>query len=61
MNQLSSCTSTVPGKDDGEEDTTTLHVAVTTRTAGEKAEIYGFNDDQRRQLEELLSDEYREP
>ena len=60
MNELSSFTSTIPGEDDDEEDTTTLHITVTARAADEMAEIYGFNDDQLRQLAELLSDEYRE-
>lgn len=60
MNELSSFTSTVPGEDDDEEDTTTLYINVTARTANEMADIYGFNDDQRRQLNELLSDEYQD-
>ena len=60
MNQLSSFTSTVPGEEGDEEDTTTLYINVIARTTDEMAEIYGFNDDQRRQLAELLSDEYRE-
>ena len=60
MNELSSFTSTVPGEGDDEEDTTTLHITVTAKTASEMADIYGFNTDQRQQLAELLSDEYRE-
>ena len=60
MNELSSFTSTVPGDGDDESDTTTLYITVTVRTADEMADIYGFNDDQRRQLAELLSDGYRE-
>ena len=59
MNQLSSFTSTVPGEGD-EEGTTTLHITVTAKTAEEMADIYGFNTNQRQQLAELLSDEYRE-
>ena len=59
MNELSSFTSTVPGEGD-EEDTTTLHITVTAKTAEEMADIYGFNTNQRQQLAELLSDEYRE-
>ena len=59
MNELSSFTSTVPGEDD-EEGTTTLCITVTARTADEMADIYGFTADQRRQLTELFSDEYRE-
>ena len=59
MNELSSFTSTVPGEDD-EEGTTTLHITVTAKTASEMADIYSFNAEQRQQLAELLSDEYRE-
>ena len=59
MNQLSSFTSTVPGEGD-EEDTTTLHITVTAKTADEMADVYGFNASQRQQLAELLSDEYQE-
>ena len=59
MNQISSFTDTVPGEGGG-EGTTTLYITVTAKTAGEMADIYGFNDDQRQQLAELLSDEYRE-
>lgn len=60
MNELSSFTSTVSGEEDDEEDTTTLHITVTARVDNEMADIYGFNDDQRQQLNELLSDGYRE-
>ena len=60
MNELSGFTSTVPGEGDDSEDTTTLYITVTAKTADEMADIYGFNDDQRQQLAELLSDEYRE-
>ncbi len=35
-----------------------LHIIITQRTAGEQAEIYGFNDDQREVLEDLLSSDY---
>jgi hypothetical protein len=35
-----------------------LHIIITQQTAGEQAEIYGFNDYQREVLEELLSGEY---
>lgn len=59
MNEVSSFTSTVPGEGD-EEDTTTLHITVTAKTADEIADICGFNASQRQQLAELLSDEYRE-
>ena len=60
MNELSGFTSTVPGEGDDGEDTTTLYITVTAKTANEMSDIYGFNDDQRQQLAELLSDEYRE-
>ena len=60
MNELSSFTSTVPGEGEDAADTTTLHITVTAKTASEMADIYGFNADQRQQLTELLSDEYRE-
>ena len=59
MNELSSFTSTVPGEDD-EEDTTTLCITVTAKTVDEMADVYGFTAEQRQQLAELLSDEYRE-
>ena len=59
MNQLSSFTSTVPGEGD-DESTTTLYITVTAKTADEMADIYGFNDNQRRQLAELLSKGYQE-
>ena len=49
MNELSSFTSTLPGEDD-EEDTTTLHITVTSKTASEMADVYGFNTEQRQQL-----------
>ena len=60
MNELSSFTSTVLGEDDDGSDTTTLYITVTAKTANEMADIYGFNDGQRQQLAELLSDGYRE-
>ena len=59
MNELSGFTSTIPGEG-GEGDTTTLYITVTAKTADEVAEIYSFNDGQRQQLAEPLSDEYRE-
>ena len=60
MNELSSFTSTVPGEGDDGSDTTTLYITVTARTANEMADLYGFNDGQRGQLAELLSDGYQE-
>ena len=60
MNQISSFTSTIPGEGDNEEDTTTLHITVTAKTAGEMADLYGFNANQKQMLSELLSNDYRE-
>ncbi len=59
MNQLSSFTSTVPGEGD-EEGTTALYITVTAKTAEEMADVYGFNQDHRKMLTELLSEEYRD-
>ena len=59
MNELSSFTSTVQGEED-EEDTTTLHIVTSHKTTDEMADLYGFNAEQRQQLAELLSDEYRD-
>lgn len=59
MNEVSSFTSTVPGEGN-EEDTITLHITITAKTADEMADIYGFNTSRRQQLAELLSDEYQE-
>lgn len=60
MNEVSSFTSTVPGEGDDEEDTTTLHITTAHKTTDEMADLYGFNTEQRQQLAELLSDEYRD-
>ncbi len=60
MNELASFTSTVSGEGEDAADTTTLHITVTAKTASEMADVYGFNTNQRQQLAELLSDEYRE-
>ena len=35
-----------------------LHIVITQRTAGEQAEVYRFNDNQREVLEDLLSGDY---
>ena len=40
--------------------TKNLSATVTAKTANEMADLYGFNDNQRHQLAELLSDGYRE-
>lgn len=59
MNQLSSFTSSIRNEDE-EERTVILHIMITAKTADEMADTYGFNASQRQQLEELLSEEYRE-
>ena len=59
MNELSSFTSTVQGEED-EEDTTTFHIVTSHKNPDEMADLYGFNADQRQQLAELLSDDYRD-
>lgn len=56
MNELSSFTSTIPGEDDDKEDSTTLHITVTAKTASEMADVYGFNTEQRQQLAEGSED-----
>ena len=60
MNELSSFTNTETNEGNG-TGITTLHITVTTKTPGEMADEYGFDEDQRQQLEELLSDERRDP
>ncbi len=42
-----------------ETTTTTLYITVSHKTADEMADEYGFSDDQRKQLAELLSDDNR--
>ena len=58
MNQLSSFTETVPK---GEEETEiVLHITAVAKTPQEMAEEYGFTDEQKELLEELLKPEYQE-
>lgn len=58
MNQISSFTETVPK---GEDDTEIiLHITAIVKTPQEMAEEYGFTDEQKELLEELLKPEYRE-
>lgn len=57
MNQISSFTETVPK---GENETEiVLHITSAVKTPQEMAEEYGFADDQKELLEELLKPEYR--
>ena len=58
MNRLSSFTGTVPNEG-GEGQTTTLYITVTAKSTDEIADEYAFTVEQRRQLSELLSDEYQ--
>ena len=58
MNQISSFTETVPK---GEDDTEIiLHITAAVKTPQEMAEEYGFTDEQKELLEELLKPEYQE-
>ena len=58
MNQISSFTETVPK---GENETEIiLHITAVVKTPQEMAEEYGFTDEQKELLEELLKPEYRE-
>lgn len=58
MNPISSFTETVPK---GEDDTEIiLHITVDVKTPQEMAGEYGFTDEQKGLLEELLKPEYRE-
>lgn len=58
MNQISSFTETVPK---GEDDTEiVLHITAVVKTPQEIAEEYGFTDEQKELLEELLKPEYQE-
>lgn len=60
MNEISYSTSSAPSTDaEGNAVTiVTLHISVRSRTAGEMADGYGFDEKQREQLSELLSPEY---
>lgn len=58
MNQISSFTETVPK---GEDDTEiVLHISAVVKTPQEMAVEYGFTDEQKELLEELLKPEYQE-
>lgn len=58
MNQISSFTETVPK---GEDDTEiVLHITAVVKTPQKMAEEYGFTDEQKGLLEELLKPEYQE-
>ena len=58
MNQISSFTETVPkGEDEAE---TVLHITATAKTPQVMAVEYGFTDEQKELLEELLKPEYQE-
>lgn len=58
MNQISSFTETVPKGED--ETEIVLHITATAKTPQEMAAEYGFTDDQKELLEELLKPEYQE-
>lgn len=58
MNQISSFTETVPKGED--ETEIVLHITATVKTPQEMAVEYGFTDDQKELLEELLKPEYQE-
>lgn len=58
MNQISSFTETVPKGED--ETETVLHITAIVKTPQEMAVEYGFTDNQKELLEELLKPEYQE-
>lgn len=58
MNEISSFTETVPKGED--ETEIILHITAVVKTPQEMAEEYGFTDEQKELLEELLKPEYRE-
>lgn len=58
MNQISSFTETVPKGED--ETEIILHITAAVKTPQDMAEEYGFTDNQKELLEELLKPEYRE-
>ena len=58
MNQITYATETVEHEDG--EDETVLHISITTKTAQQIAEEYGFTDEQKRLLEEMLKPEYQD-
>lgn len=58
MNQITYATETV--KHDEEDDETILHISITTKSPQQAAEEYGFTDDQKQLLEEMLKPEYQD-
>ena len=58
MNQISSFTETVPKGEDKTE--IVLHITTVVKTPQEMAVEYGFTDEQKELLEELLKPEYQE-
>lgn len=58
MNQISSFTETVPKGED--ETEIVLHITAVVKTPQEMAAEYGFTDEQKELLEELLKPEYQE-
>lgn len=61
MNQVSWWLETIPGDEEEEEsDTTVLHITVTIRSHMEMADAYGFTDEQRVLLAELMEPENQE-
>lgn len=58
MTEITYATETVEHED--EDDETILHISVTTKTAQQIADEYGFTDEQKSLLEELLKPEYQD-
>lgn len=58
MNQITYATETV--EHEGGEDETILHISITTKTAQQIAGEYGFTDEQKQLLEEMLKPEYQD-
>lgn len=58
MNQITYAAETVEHEDG--EDETILHISITTKTAQQIAEEYGFTDEQKQLLEEMLKPEYQD-
>lgn len=57
MNAVSYRVEVIPSDED-ESDTTVLHITITSKTAAEMPEIYGFSASQRQALTEMLKPEY---
>ena len=58
MTEITYATETVEHED--EDDEIILHISVTTKTAQQIADEYGFTEEQKALLEEMLKPEYRE-